>query len=130
MMTKTYKIPYAIQTQNKQSAISYSPGTCGELMQGYLNGQDFLINSPIPFFSRVSILLRASGPVKVLSAGCFHKVRSVVKATLIALGYGHLGAEVEIESKIPRGKGLASSTSELTSAIMATAKALDEAISD
>lgn len=109
--------------------VSSAPGTCGELMQGYIDGKDFLINSPIPFYARVYISLKTSGEVKVISRGHYAKVANVVRETLKLYNSADLGAEISIESKIPRGKGLASSTSELTAAIVATAQALNQDIS-
>ncbi len=101
-----------------------APGTCGELMQGYLAGVDFLINSPIALFADVKVTITRDSDVKVVSPGYFEKVRLAVSQAIKVLGYSGLGATIEIMRSIPRGKGLASSTAEITAAIAATSQAL------
>jgi len=105
-----------------------APATCGELIQGFIYGQDFLINSPIDLYSAIRVLLTEDSEVKVSTPGNFSKVAAVVRQTLDHLGATSLGAKVFVDSMIPRGKGMASSTSELTSAIYATANACSAAI--
>ncbi|MFK7824268.1 MAG: hypothetical protein AB8G05_08925 [Oligoflexales bacterium] len=96
------------------------PATCGELMQGYLDGQDFLINSPISRFARFKVDVLSSSKVAVKGKGNFGKVNRAVTKTLSLLGKSEKGASIEVLESIPRGKGLASSTAEMTAAISAT----------
>ena len=105
-----------------------APATCGELIQGFIYGQDFLINSPINLYSAIRVLLTEDSEVKVFTPGTFSKVADVVRKTLDQFGATSLGAKIFIDSMIPRGKGMASSTSELTSAIYATANACSAAL--
>jgi L-threonine kinase len=100
-----------------------APATCGELVQGYLDGQDFLINSPVDLYSQVSVTLTREADVFTETPGIFTKSERAVRLTLDQLGLRSYGAILRIPSEIPRGKGLASSTSEITAAIMATAEA-------
>lgn len=103
-------------------ATAMVPATCGELVQGYLDGRDFLINSPIGWSSEVTVTLTSDAAVQVEAEWPFDKITRVVRMTLEALGTSH-GARVELSKRVPRGKGLASSTSELAAAIAATARA-------
>jgi L-threonine kinase len=105
-----------------------APATCGELVQGFLNGRDFLINSPIALFATVNVSLNDGGRINVRTPGIYTKVARVVRETLQHLGLHHLGADIDISSAIPRGKGLASSTSELTAAIFATMRAASRSL--
>ncbi|KAB8031008.1 hypothetical protein [Fluviispira multicolorata] len=109
-----------------------APGTCGELVQGYLNGKDFLINSPIPFFAKASLTIKNSKhQIKVVESNKYLKVNQILKKLLLHLKVEeNISLEVDIDSKIPRGKGLASSTAELTAVVLAASSALNKEISD
>lgn len=106
-----------------------APATCGELAQGWLDGRDFLVNCPISLRSEVSVRLTSTRGVRVTNDGVFTKVARAVERTLDILSQADLGADVTVHSGIPRGKGLASSTSELAAAIAATAAALGRTLS-
>ena len=101
-----------------------APATCGELAQGVLGQDDFLINSPMGMGAVVSVTLNNSGEVEIQTPGIFTKLATCVKRTLHFLGFPELGASVRVHSSIPRGKGLASSTAELSAGIWATTQAL------
>jgi L-threonine kinase len=100
-------------------AIAVAPATCGELVQGVIDERDFLITSPIDWFARVTVELHASGGIEVSPAGDFSKVVRAVRSILERLGRGGGGARVRLESTVPRGKGLASSSADITAAIHA-----------
>lgn len=131
MLAKKNLNIYARYQCNSLSPVTSSaPGTCGELMQGYLDGQDFLINSPISLYAHVSVTLNDSGYIGESVERTQHvKVCRAVELTLKIFKCQHLGADIQVDSVIPRGKGLASSTSEITAAIVATAEALGESLS-
>ncbi len=100
------------------------PATCGELAQGYLGGKDFLINSPISLHAEVSLQLNRIGSICIFSHGNFSKMSSAVSETLRQLNNSHLGAEIQVNGSIPRGKGLASSTAEVAAAIISARTSL------
>lgn len=106
-----------------------APATCGELAQGYLDGRDFLINSPIAWFSTVTVRISETPGVVVAAEGPTAKIARAIRLTLEHFGVRRLGASAQLRDRVPRGKGLASSTSELTAAIAATAGALDRSVS-
>jgi L-threonine kinase len=107
--------------------VARAPGTCGELVQGKINGYNFLVTCPVEIYSVVSVKLNKLG--KVVLNDNLDKVQSAIEKTLSFLGKPELGAEVEVSSAIPRGKGMASSTADIAAAIAAVAVAMGVDIS-
>lgn len=99
------------------------PGTCGELIQGSINGQNFLVTFPVEIYSKATVRLNKEES-RIVNYQGLDKVKQGVKAVLEFLGFSHMGGEVIIESEIPHGKGMASSTADITAAAIATAMAL------
>ncbi len=94
-------------------------GTFGELLQGALpGGDDFLVTLPISRRSSAWFRLDRAGPLQVFPS---HKVKSLrlAGAMLATAGAGAGGALV-LDSDVPIGKGLASSSADL----VATARAV------
>ena len=104
-----------------------APGTCGELVQGMAGDTHFLVTCPINQFSKATVTLRAkgSGDAEPEVAGIDHlpKARMAVVKALAelapCLGTGALGAEVGIANPIPVGKGMGSSSADITAAVAA-----------
>ncbi len=114
------------------AAAARVPGTCGELVQGLLEGSYFLVSCPVDFFATVSIEIFAaessngrpgSGPGVDAPDSC-PKTAAAVKAALAHLGRENVRARVTVNNPIPRSKGLGSSTADVAAAIAATAMAL------
>ncbi len=99
------------------------PGSCGELVQGTWGGVNFLVPCPVKLYSRASITLIPGVPLTSPSPAR-QKALQAVARTLQALGYGHLGGELVVDSAIPWGKGMASSTADIGASIAAAADAL------
>ena len=99
-----------------------APATAGELVQGTIDGQDFLITSPINLFSHTTAEVFHRREIQVLPKGDYLKVEQAVRKLLDVFDSG-LGARIQFHSSIPRGKGLASSTSEMLAAMRAVLKA-------
>ncbi len=100
------------------------PASCGELVQGYLDGNEFLINAPIPLFAEATLSYSECAFNKVmLEKKGFQKasqaVNNLIKQFNITSSYFNL----EINSTIPRNKGLSSSTADVAAAILAVASA-------
>ncbi|MCK4648494.1 hypothetical protein KAT51_03120 [bacterium] len=106
--------------------IAKAPGSCGELVQGTLNGESFHISCPINLHSQVRVVLNGKGEI----AKPFNKwkTKEAIKKTLKFFGKESLGANFKINSKIPLGKGMASSTADIGAASLAIAHALGEKI--
>lgn len=104
-------------------ASAAAPGTCGELAQGLLNGIHCMVTCPIDMYSLATVELSTSdvgvsGPIDCA------KARQAVQATLDCLQKPAMGATLWLESPLPRGKGMASSTADVAAAMVATASAL------
>src|SRR5690348_2801572 len=99
-------------------------GTFGELLQGALpDGTDFLVTMPIARWSTARFLLEPSvSDVHVRPA---HKTKSRRLVEAMLGRYGVCGGGfLLLDSDLPEGKGLASSSADL----VATARAVGEAI--
>lgn len=110
-------------------ASASAPGTCGELVQGMTCGIDFLVTCPINQFSRatVTVSLSDGGSQRVGGIDHLPKTRQAVTAALShvqeCLGITGLVADVTISNPIPAGKGMGSSSADITAAVHATAQA-------
>jgi len=101
------------------------PGTCGEWVQGARNGIPFLVDCPIDRFSevRVSLNMNATGWDLPL-----HKTKALQVLELLQddLGLPDLSGKVEFSEQLPEGKGMASSTADITAVAAAALIALGE----
>ena len=112
------------------TASALAPGTCGELVQGMIDDVDFLVTCPINQFSRVAVTLRSdTAAMKHCVRGVDHlrKTRQAVAETLSRLercaGMTALSAQVTVANPIPVGKGMGSSSADITAAVWATGRA-------
>lgn len=106
------------------------PGSFGELLQGVLPGSGkFLVNLKIKNTSRVTLTLSAprySEKKEALFAESYRrypKSYKVIRNICTDLG-NHSDCYLEIDSDIPVGKGLSSSTADMVAGIQALASAL------
>ena len=133
-----------------------APGTCGELAQGMLDGILCMVTCPIDMYSTATVelspaattatptnpaVIPASSPViptpsPVIPAKAgIHgpedspKACRAVQATLAYLGATGTVARLWLDSPLPRGKGMASSTADVSAAIVATAAAVGRELS-
>ena len=116
----------AARTTRRASATA--PGTCGELAQGILDGILCMVTCPIDLYSTATVELRP-GPPGISAESGIHgppdspKACHAVRATLDYLGASGMNARLSLDSRLPRGKGMASSTADVSAAIVATASA-------
>ena len=110
------------------SATVRAPGVCGELAQGVLENISFLVTCPIDFYSRVKVDIYENGFGVEVTEDC-SKTAAAVRRTLAYLKRAKLSAKVQVNSPIPRSKGMGSSSADLTAAIAATGLALGEDLS-
>lgn len=104
-----------------------TPGSCGELVQGTVGNQDFLISCPINLYSQVTIKL--SPFYQGFSANT--RAEKTIKAVQRTLGLykkTYLGAQIMLKSQLFRRKGMASSTADITAAIGAVMIALGKSL--
>ncbi|GAA3585468.1 kinase [Nonomuraea rosea] len=100
-----------------------APGTFGELLQGILRpSTDFLVTFPVDLY--VEAAFEPDPQLDQVIVSPPHKAKSQRLATAILAHYGaHTGGWLMINSALPEGKGMASSTADL----VATARAMDAA---
>jgi L-threonine kinase len=112
------------------TATASAPGTCGELVQGqFKDGRDFLVTLPVNRLSVVRVELNRSGREVVVLPADKIKTRQAIRKTLDHLGYPSTGARSLISSRLPEGKGMASSTADIVAACKAVAKAVEQPLS-
>lgn len=109
-------------------ASAQAPGTCGELAQGIQNGEHFLVSCPIDMYSTATVRL-SKGEGDAYGPEDSPKARQAVELTLDYFSKFSLDGHLQLESNLPRGKGMASSTADVTAAIYATAEAIGKPIS-
>ena len=100
--------------------MAWAPGTCGELAQGALDGATVMVTCPIDMGSTATVEL-SDGAGCVEGPADAPKARRAVARTLDFLGRRNLDARLNLESRLPRAKGMASSTADVAAAIGATA---------
>ena len=99
----------------------WAPGSCGELAQGVIDGQQFLITCPIDIYSQVTL-------VKGAAAIDFSHVKAAAE---MKRAFGLRGDhaphwQVVIQSDLPVGKGMASSSADISAACQAAAAQIGE----
>lgn len=112
-----------------QTGVGVANGTFGELLQGALRNDDdhFLVTLPIQKFSTVRFTPDASSTrITVVPP---HKTKSLKLARKLLNHYGFsIGGHLAIESELPEGKGLASSSADLVATVRALEAALGHSI--
>lgn len=104
------------------------PGTCGELAQGTIEGTPFLVSCPVDLYSQVTVELATE--IRGISAPADSiKAREALIKALRLLDREDLGGKIILESSLPRGKGMASSTADIAGTVFAAALALNTRIS-
>jgi len=117
-------IAEVIKISSELSVRMRAPGTCGELIQGYIDGQDFLINCPIDLYASARVSQAQQAGLHLEQPQQFRKIRDV--AMLVAQeAFLELKHTMAIHSEIPRGKGMASSTADITAALAAICRSCD-----
>ncbi len=95
-----------------------APATCGELGQGHLDGEDFRFNCPIDLYARATIHPSSVTGLKVEGPGSLTRVTAAIER--LGRQFGFIPDErVTLYSPIPRSKGMASSTADISAALMA-----------
>ena len=114
--------------QTTRRALASAPGTCGELAQGMLDGIVCMVTCPIDLYSAVTVEL-SPGHGEIHAPADSPKASRAVRATLEFLGESGADALLRLDSPLPRGKGMASSTADVSAAIAATALAAGRELS-
>lgn len=97
------------------------PGSCGELVQGFIGEREYLASYGIPFFSTAEI---ESSKIPIMGP---RKSREVMEKAFEYFGYDKKETRnysLRIKSNIPRGKGMASSTADIGATLGAVSQLL------
>lgn len=98
------------------------PGSCGELVQGMLDGVIFHVTCPVDIYSSVTVELdEADSRIEVPPQR--PKAEMALRQALKRLNTNGTGARMTIDSPLPLSKGMASSTADVTGAIEAAFRA-------
>lgn len=121
--------PITVTTNQPSSPLMRrkAPGTCGEFVQGAIDGRDFLVNCPIDLYSQATVYTSDKPGLHLQNPDQFSKIRDAIAlaAQEFDLTFSH---EMAIASDIPRGKGMASSTADITAALEAACQLCDISI--
>ena len=99
-----------------------APGTCGEFIQGSIGGQSFLVTCPINRYSYA--LSQVKHPLHGYHCSLQPKSMLAKHKTLDYFGISReLSKEIYVRSDIIQGKGMASSSADISVSAMATALA-------
>jgi uncharacterized protein involved in propanediol utilization len=103
-------------------------GTFGELLQGVLpDDRNFLVTLPITQYATARFVPEAEPGIRVLPP---HKLKSRRLAEELSRTYaGHQGGSLILDSELPEGKGLASSSADMVATALAIQDALGFSIS-
>ncbi|GAB6179769.1 GHMP kinase [Desulfotomaculum defluvii] len=114
---------YPNKLESKNSMVfrgsAAAPGTCGELVQGTIKGESYLITCPIDLWSEVVVELSENGDYH----GELDKSCRAFKMTLEYLGKKHSLVSIKRNSLLPESKGMGSSTADIAATCLATARA-------
>jgi L-threonine kinase len=102
-------------------------GSCGEVIQGFIGGRELLVSCPVDLYSEV--VLR-DVPYSCIDQG-HKKSRKALEKTFEFFGLPREDTyqiEIQIDSSIPVGKGMASSTADIVATVKASAVFLGKRI--
>jgi L-threonine kinase len=98
-----------------------APGSCGELAQGTIGGKNFLITCPIDVYSEVTVTTDGYAPWRV-----GRKVFTAINKTLHHFKHSGSHLHVCVKSDLPLGKGMASSSADISATCQSVALSLGQ----
>lgn len=102
------------------------PATCGELVQGTLDGMPCLVSCPIDFYSVAEIHLNPAPGWDIPHDA--PKAGAALRAGLARLGGGAAGGRLRLVGDVPRGRGYGSSTADIGATLYALGQALGQSL--
>jgi L-threonine kinase len=103
------------------------PATCGELVQGTLDGIPCLVSCPINLYSMAQVSLTSAPGWEVPRHA--PKTAAALHAGLAYLGGVRWGGRLRLLNQLPRGRGYGSSTADIGAALFALSQALGRKMS-
>lgn len=95
------------------------PGSCGELLQGWYQGEPFLVTCPIARYTTVEVSSAFQG-----REGFGEKAERAFFMTLSYLEVQEFPYGLRLRSELPQGKGMASSSADIAAVMAAVSYAL------
>lgn len=112
------------------SVNTWLPATCGELVQGVLDGELCLVSCPIGWYGRVTVRVwREEGPVWHTPPDS-PKVARALNVVLETVGGEGWRGTVDTRSPVPRGRGYGSSTVDVVGTICGLMAAVAGSVPD
>ena len=107
------------------------PGTCGELVQGISENNNFQVTCPINLFSYIYLSLESNNGKELNNFSLPPKSRQALIKTLNYFGFNkkNISLKIKISSEIPAGKGMGSSSADIVGIILGVGFLLDKKIS-
>jgi L-threonine kinase len=108
------------------------PGTCGELIQGWLAdwAEPVLVSCPIALYSRITVEVQPETSILIEQGTCHSaKIHQAARLALDTLGRPDLGARVSRTSQLLPGRGMASSTADVVGVLAGLACGLEHSFS-
>jgi L-threonine kinase len=102
------------------------PGTCGELVQGTLDGEPCLISCPIDSYSIAEVCFQPWGGWTVPEHA--PKTRAALQAGLAYLGRTASSGSVRLQTELPCGRGYGSSTADIGATLYALGQAAGQGL--
>ncbi|WP_158913134.1 kinase [Caulobacter sp. S45] len=117
-------------SQMGRHGAGYSFGTFGELVQGALpeEGAEFLVTLPVELYSRAYFTVSGDDTILTVEPATKRKALALATLMLRSLNLPERG-RLRIDSSIPEGKGLASSSADLVASARAIAAAYHRSLS-
>lgn len=106
------------------TATATVPGTCGEWVQGTLDGVACLVSCAIDWYARIAITLDSNTTAWALPKEA-HKTAQALRLALATRGNPPIGGSVRLDNPLPLGRGYASSTADVAGVIYALGQALE-----
>jgi L-threonine kinase len=116
----------ALEPPTRRAVRVALPGTCGELVQGTLEGEPCLISCPIDSYSIAEVCFQTWGGWTVPEHA--PKTRAALQAGLAYLGRTASGGYVRLQTALPRGRGYGSSTADIGATLYALGQAAGRAL--
>lgn len=119
------------------------PGSCGELIQGSIRGQDFLISCPINLYTKATaffadnpresqLVVKKQGKnlnsEDIEGLNRTEKIENALKMILKHYNFKEKTAVIRINSELPPGIGMASSTADISAAAAALMLLLNDRV--
>ena len=100
------------------------PGSCGELLQGSIDDQNFLISCPVNLYSTVSVHLTEGEKRVIINKNnsiteSTFKTETAVKKLLDYYNFKQKSIKINLTSQLITGIGMASSTADISAALAA-----------